>query len=605
MPGVKISALTAVPSCALTDIFPEVQPAVGGTTYKATFAQLMTLFQGNLVTPANGGIVYTNATSLQVLAPTATANQVLMSGANSAPHWSTPTYPTASGTAGKLIRSDGTNNAYTTLTFPDNVAQNVIFFANVANNLGPITPAASSALISSAGSVPSWSTVLPALTTADPLVAQGLATKAYVDATASGITVQGACRLATTTALTVTYNNVAVSPSGVGATLTNAGAQVALNIDGTAAVVNDRILVKNQASALQNGIYTVTDIGSGATNWIMTRATDYDQPAEVNPGDLVIITAGSTLASSSWIETATVTSIGVDSISFSQFSAALPITVPNGGTGLTTMTAYALLAGGTTATGNLQQVTALGASGTILTSNGAGALPTFQAAAAGGFATVAQQIFTATGTYTPTASMKYCIIEVVGGGGGGGGVTGAVGQGAYGSGGDAGGYSKGVFSAASIVGTAAITIGAAGAAGAAGANNGTAGGTTTVIANAGAGATLLQATGGGFGHGDTATATAHSVDPSAAPGIGTNGSLNVQGGAGYASITLATGAGGMAGAGGSSVYGGGGSPNATTGAGVNGGVYGAGGSGASSVSNALDRAGGAGAPGVVYITEFI
>lgn len=75
--------------------------------------------------------------------------------------WSTPSYPSVSDTAGKLLRSDGTNNAYTTLTFPDTIAQNVILFGNVANNLGPIAPAADSVLVSDASNVPSWSTTLP------------------------------------------------------------------------------------------------------------------------------------------------------------------------------------------------------------------------------------------------------------------------------------------------------------------------------------------------------------------------------------------------------------------------------------------------------------
>lgn len=175
---------------------------------------------------------------------------------------------------------------------------------------------------------------------ASPLVSTDAATRGYVDAFAQGITVQGACRLGTTTALTVTYNN---GVAGVGATLTNAGAQSALTLDGVAAAVNDRILVKNQASALQNGIYLVSNIGSGASNWIMVRSTDYDQPSEVNVGDLVVITAGSTLTSSSWLQTATVTTIGTDSINFSQFTASLPIGVTQGGTGLTSTTANQLL----------------------------------------------------------------------------------------------------------------------------------------------------------------------------------------------------------------------------------------------------------------------
>jgi hypothetical protein len=60
------------------------------------------------------------------------------------------------------------------------------------------------------------------------------------------------------------------------------------------------------------------------------------------------------------------------------------VTVPKGGSGLTSLTAFAILAGGTTSTGNLQQVSGLGTSGQVLTSNGAGALPTWQAAGGGG-----------------------------------------------------------------------------------------------------------------------------------------------------------------------------------------------------------------------------
>jgi hypothetical protein len=187
------------------------------------------------------------------------------------------------------------------------------------------------------------------------------ASKGYVDAVAQGLNIIAACRLATTVALTVTYNNVSAPPSGVGATLTNADVQAALTIDGVAAVVNDRVLVKNQASALQNGVYTVTNIGSGATNWVMTRAVDYDVPAEINPGDFVLINAG-TQAATAWIQTAVVTSIGVDSINFSPFGTVVtfPITLSQGGTNAnltasnggvfySTATAGAILAGTATA----------------------------------------------------------------------------------------------------------------------------------------------------------------------------------------------------------------------------------------------------------------
>lgn len=69
-----------------------------------------------------------------------------------------------------------------------------------------------------------------------------------------------------------------------------------------------------------------------------------------------------------------ITSSGTLAVSYS--GTALP--VANGGTGLTTTTAYGLIAAGTTATGNFQQVSGTGTSGQILVSNGAGALPSWQ-----------------------------------------------------------------------------------------------------------------------------------------------------------------------------------------------------------------------------------
>ena len=61
-----------------------------------------------------------------------------------------------------------------------------------------------------------------------------------------------------------------------------------------------------------------------------------------------------------------------------------PIEVAKGGTGVATTTAFAVQCAGTTATGPFQSIAALGASGTVLTSTGAGSLPTMQAPAGGG-----------------------------------------------------------------------------------------------------------------------------------------------------------------------------------------------------------------------------
>lgn len=121
------------------------------------------------------------------------------------------------------------------------------------------------------------------------------------------------CLVATISNLTVTYSN---GTSGVGATLTNAGTQTALTIDGVALAVGNRVLVKDQTTALQNGIYTVTNIGSASTNWVLTRATDYDVIAQTVRGDTVSVIRGTVNSSSLWMLTSSITTIGTDSFTF-------------------------------------------------------------------------------------------------------------------------------------------------------------------------------------------------------------------------------------------------------------------------------------------------
>lgn len=155
---------------------------------------------------------------------------------------------------------------------------------------------------------PKGTDLTPATDTTDTSSAASGTTKKYTRAaelafylSAQGFTVKSAVLAASTVALTVTYANGA---AGVGATLTNAGAMVALTLDGVTLAVADRVLIKNQASQFQNGIYVVTTVGSGAVNWVLTRATDYDQAAEVHQGDFVLVNQGTLSAGVGYQETA-------------------------------------------------------------------------------------------------------------------------------------------------------------------------------------------------------------------------------------------------------------------------------------------------------------
>ena len=165
------------------------------------------------------------------------------------------------------------------------------------------------------------------VTVPSPTNATDAATKQYVDDLAQGLHIHASVVAATTANLTATYSN---GSSGVGATLTNSGTLAAFSIDGVSPVQNDRILVKNQSTTFQNGVYALTTVGSGSVAWILTRATDFDTAAEMDGGDFVFVTGGSTLDNTGWVQTETVTTVGTSPVLFTQFSGAGTYLAGNG-----------------------------------------------------------------------------------------------------------------------------------------------------------------------------------------------------------------------------------------------------------------------------------
>lgn len=407
--------------------------------------------------------------------------------------------------------------------------------------------------------------------------------------------------MATPSAGVITFhdgNNIEIAASGSGVTF---------NVAGT---TNHAVQLGNATGSLNSlSLGTANQVlqsGGGAADPAWSTAT---YPSTTAQGDLLLSTTANAIVTLGKNTTATryLANTGAsnnaqwDQVNLSNgVTNVLPIA--NGGTNASSFTNTD---GVVYFDGTLLNTTTVGTSGQVLTSNGAGVAPTFQTASAtSAFNSIVIQTFTSTGTYTPTAGMKYCIVECVGGGGGGGGAGSTnASQVCAGAGGGGGGYARSVLTAAAIGVSQAVTIGAGGSGGSPG-SDGTTGGNTSLGA-------LVQANGGIAGSGDTGS---FSLDrQGGAGGVGATGTVLNNGGYGgstygffIASMSLALG-----GYGGGSHFGSGGkqtSVNQTSGQvspATNGTGFGGGGSGPAISFSASGSAGGNGSAGICVVTEYI
>ena len=155
-----------------------------------------------------------------------------------------------------------------------------------------------------------------------------LAVKTYVDNTRSGLEVKDSVKVATTADVSSwTYAN---GSSGVGATLTASGNGV-VAIDGVNLALNDRVLVKDQNPATENGIYYVSTAGAVGATLVLTRTTDADTASELSSGVFFFVEQGSANADNGYVMTQdTAITFGSTTVDFSQFSGAGQITAGNG-----------------------------------------------------------------------------------------------------------------------------------------------------------------------------------------------------------------------------------------------------------------------------------
>ena len=425
-----------------TDTLTNKSISLGSNTVTSTLAQLNTALSDADVASLAGSETLTNKTltSPTVSGLTLSDGSIVLEGATADAHETTLTvtdptadrtitFPDATGTVALVenlttslggtyvltedigaidgvAATDGSKNVITALS--------VVFEGATANDfetLLTVTEPASDITLSLPNSTDTLvgrattdtltnKTLSGGLASADPTTALGIATKQYVDAVVGNTNYHAPVAAASNTNFVATYNN---GTSGVGATLTFTSTG-AINIDGVAATIGIRILVKNQTTTTQNGIYTVTTAGTAGVSCVLTRATDADNNpnGEMANGDVVFCTGGTINSGKTFINASTdPITIGTSAIIYSEYSTALPSqtgnsgkylttdgTTPSWGTvagysaptlgstsiasGATVTTITGLTLSGATLTGTLTAGGGVGTSGQVLSSTGSG-----------------------------------------------------------------------------------------------------------------------------------------------------------------------------------------------------------------------------------------
>lgn len=159
----------------------------------------------------------------------------------------------------------------------------------------------------------------------DPTTSLQVANKQYVDSIASGLVLEHApCRATTTANIAGTYVGTPTF------TLTEVGNGALPAQDGVTMVATNRLLLKDQTDGKQNGIYVITQVGDGASPYILTRASDYDDNLEINSGDFIFIQEGTSYQNSGFVLSTLSPNLDVTDFDFTQFSGTQTITAGSG-----------------------------------------------------------------------------------------------------------------------------------------------------------------------------------------------------------------------------------------------------------------------------------
>jgi hypothetical protein len=310
------TTITAVNPNALT-----IGTGLSGTSYDGSSA--VTVAIDSTVATTSGTQTLTNKT---LTSPLINGNGVVFEGATADDYETTLTVvdptadrtitlPNVSGTvittgdSGTVTNAMLQNSSITINGTPTSLGGSINITAGVSSVSGTSSQIAVSSTTGDITlSLPN-AVVFPGSVTlnADPVNALDAATKQYVDAVAEGLHVHASVVAATTA-------NVDLST----------GLEAGDVIDGVTLVAGDRVLVKNQSTTSENGIYIAS------TSGVAVRASDYNTASEIDPGDFFFVTGGTNYDNTGWVQTAVVTTLGADPITFEQFSGAGTYLAGNG-----------------------------------------------------------------------------------------------------------------------------------------------------------------------------------------------------------------------------------------------------------------------------------
>ena len=247
----------------------------------------------------------------------------------------------------------------------------------------------------------------------DPGAALGAATKQYVDNISGNVNFNSPVYTATTGNLTANYSN---GTAGVGATLT-ATTDGALQVDGEFPLYLDRVLVWQQTSAIQNGVYKVDVVGDSVTPYRLIRSEDSDNnpSGEIRYGDYTLILSGDTNGGKGFIcNTIGTVVVGTTPITFVQYNVAQAVTP---GFGLLTSSPNVIAIDTTITQGKITLTTTGSGAATLIgntlnipiTSGGSGGIGTVTSVAAITLTSVSQTDLSSTvlnSTTTPVITLN-------------------------------------------------------------------------------------------------------------------------------------------------------------------------------------------------------